>query len=308
MPELPEVETIRRDLESHIIDHQITSVHVLSPKTALPNAAFFKDALLGKKVVCIDRRGKLLIFCIQKKAAPKKKTASQINYLLVHLKMTGQLIYSDAKQVLAGGHSYGKMDKTRISSSRSGNDKLPNSHTRVIIEFSGRATLYFNDLRKFGYMKIVSELELNKILNTNYGPEPLTPAFTVSALEKTLQGRKLKIKALLLDQKRISGLGNIYVDEALYAARIKPSRLAGSLSKSEIKILHHEINRIIKAAVKNRGTTFSDYVDSSGKKGNFSRYLQVYGKQGSTCPSCGSSISKIKLAGRGTHYCPKCQV
>lgn len=307
MPELPEVETIRRDLEGHLVGRRITSVQVFSPKTALPNAAFFKEALSGRKITKIERRGKLLIFGLNKSKLLKEKREFGKDYLLVHLKMTGQLIYSDNKQVLAGGHSYGKSGSDRINSSSSGSGTLPNPHTRVVFGFSGGAVLYFNDLRKFGYMKVVSQKELDLILASNYGPEPLTAAFTVLALTKALQGKRVKVKALLLDQRKIAGLGNIYVDEALYAARISPSRLAGSIKEAEIKLLHREINRIIKTAVKHRGTTFSNYVDSKGVKGNFSRFLKVYGLQGNICAVCGGNIAKIKLGGRGTHYCPKCQ-
>lgn len=308
MPELPEVETIRRDLESHLLSRRITSVQVLSLKTALPNAAFFKDALLGRKIVKIERRGKLLIFGLNKISSSRGRRAADADYLLVHLKMTGQLIYSDIKKILAGGHSYGKANDVRINSNRLAGETLPNSHTRVIISFTGGAVLYFNDLRKFGYMKLVSQEELVLILASNYGPEPLTTTFTITAFTNALKGKKVKIKALLLDQKRVAGLGNIYVDEALYAARIHPGRLAGSLKGAEIKLLHREINRIIKAAVKYRGTTFSNYVDSRGAKGNFSRFLKVYGLKGSICSICKGNIAKIKLAGRGTHYCPKCQI
>jgi formamidopyrimidine-DNA glycosylase len=291
MPELPEVETIRRDLAALLVGRKVSAVQILSAKTAQPNAAFFIKHLSGRKLVGIERRGKLLIFRLN-------PVRLRPDYLLIHLKMTGQLIYIDRKARVAGGHSL---------ESNSVGGELPNKHTRAIIGFTGGGRLFFNDLRKFGYLKLVSRPELEKILDNNYGPEPLTKTFTADFLSSVLRGRKIKIKAALLDQKLIAGLGNIYVDESLYAARIKPQRLAGSLKPAETRKLWSEINRIIKKAIEYRGTTFSDYVDSRGRKGNFSRWLQVYGRKGGACPNCHKPLLKTKVAGRGTHYCQYCQ-
>jgi len=296
MPELPEVETIRRDLAVVLSGQTISAIHIFSPKTVQPAAAFFKKSLVGQKVVKIERRGKLLIF-----ALADSKRVAQVKFLLIHLKMTGQLIYRDRKQEIAGGHSIGKASFLEAV----GN--LPNKHTRVIIELQSGGRLFFNDLRKFGYLKIVSQTELDKILKNNYGPEPLTPEFSLSSLQATLRNKKTKIKALLLDQKRIAGLGNIYVDESLFAAKIRPERLAGSLKTAEVKKLWQAINQVIKLAIKHRGTTFNNYRDSDGRKGNYSRFLQVYGKRGEACPVCGRPLVRIKVAGRGTHYCAHCQ-
>lgn len=306
MPELPEVETIRRDLDQRLAGRRVVSVDILSPKTALPSAAFFIKHLSGRTIVGLDRRGKLLIvrlFPLKGKRSP----LGVASYLLIHLKMTGQLIYIDAERKIAGGHS---LSATRLGESAwqsAVGGELPGKHTRAILSLSGGARLYFNDLRKFGYLKLVSSQELDRLIHVNYGPEPLMPDFTPTALSAALSGKKVSVKALLLDQKRIAGLGNIYVDEVLYAARINPRRLAGSLRPREIGKLHSAINRIIGLAIKHRGTTFSDYVDSSGTRGNFSRFLKVYGRQGGRCGICRGPITKIKLAGRGTHYCPSCQ-
>jgi formamidopyrimidine-DNA glycosylase len=144
-------------------------------------------------------------------------------------------------------------------------------------------------------------------LSANYGPEPLTPEFTAQKLVQILKNKTTKIKATLLDQKLIAGLGNIYVDESLWAAQILPDRASSSLVGSEVKKLWQAIQRIIKQAISQRGTTFSDYRDSQGRRGNFSRYLQVYGRQGENCRRCGQPLQKRKLAGRGTHYCAHCQ-
>ena len=298
MPELPEVETIARDLSENLGDQPIISLDLISPKSAQNAPSFFKKILIGNSFKKVSRRGKLLIFELKN---------GQF-FLLIHLKMTGQLIYIDKKTRLAGGHSLNDRSNQKNGSFLdSVGGKLPNKHTRVIIGFRNGARLFFNDLRRFGYLKIVNDAELKRILENNYGPEPLAPDFSIQYLEKLLAKRKTKIKALLLDQKLVAGLGNIYVDEALFASGIRPERLAQSLKKAEIKKLFLAINTLIKKAIKHRGTTFSNYVDSKGKKGNYSRFLKVYGRKNEECSVCGAKIIKIKMAGRGTHYCPNCQ-
>lgn len=294
MPELPEVETIRRDLESSLVGCKLVSSEILFEKTARNGAAFFEDALVGKTLKNVSRRGKLLIL----------QFASD-TFLLVHLKMTGQLIYIKGKKKITGGHSLSKKNENNFLSSIGGT--LPNKHTRAIFSFSGGGKLFFNDLRKFGYLKIVDKKELDLIIENNYGPEPLEAALNFSYLSKIIKGKKTKIKALLLDQKLVSGLGNIYVDEVLFAAGVLPQRLAGTLNEEEIKKLLKAINSIIKKAILHRGTTFSDYRDSEGKKGNFSTFLQVYGRGKELCKKCGKPLNKTKIAGRGSHYCLNCQ-
>jgi formamidopyrimidine-DNA glycosylase len=297
MPELPEVETIRRDLVESIIGSEIVAVKILYLKTAKNKAAFFVKALEGHKIEEINRIGKLLILKIKQKNGENESL-----HLLVHLKMTGQLILVSKGKKTVGGHS---LSEDSFESSVGG--ELPNRHTRIIIEFKNGDRLFFNDLRKFGYLKIVDELELEKIIAKGYGPEPLSLKLSVKYLTEKLRNKKKNIKAFLLDQKMIAGLGNIYVDESLFLAKIRPMRLAGSLNESEIKLLYQSINKIIKKAIENRGTTFNNYVDSSGRKGNFSRLLNVYGRGKLPCPTCKKEIIKTKLAGRGTHYCGYCQ-
>jgi formamidopyrimidine-DNA glycosylase len=297
MPELPEVETIRRDLAASIAGQEISAVKLLFLKTAKNKAAFFVGALEGHKVEEVGRTGKLLILKIKKKGTEKTQ-----NYLLVHLKMTGQLILVAGVKKIGGGHSLGGN-----SFADSVGGELPNKYTRAIIEFYGGAKLFFNDLRKFGYLKIVNEEELTRVLVAGYGPEPLTSGFSPAYLSAKLKNKKKNIKAFLLDQKIIAGLGNIYVDESLFLAGIKPMRVASSLKALEIKKLYQEINKVIKKAIASRGTTFNNYVDSAGKKGNFSRLLKVYGRGKLPCPKCQRPLIKTKLAGRGTHYCDYCQ-
>ncbi|HZJ41151.1 MAG TPA: bifunctional DNA-formamidopyrimidine glycosylase/DNA-(apurinic or apyrimidinic site) lyase [Candidatus Saccharimonadales bacterium] len=297
MPELPEVETIRRDLTVSIIGQEINAVKLIFLKTAKNKAAFFVKQLVGHKITEIGRTGKLLILKIKKKVTEKEQ-----RYLLVHLKMTGQLILTSGTKKIGGGHS---LSGNSFADSVGG--ELPNKYTRAIIEFKNKMRLFFNDLRKFGYLKIVDGQELKRIIAVGYGPEPLMPKFSAVYLADKLKNKKKNIKAFLLDQKMIAGLGNIYVDESLFMAGIKPMRIAASLKSAEIKKLYQEINKVIKKAIINRGTTFNNYVDSAGKKGNFSRLLKVYGRGKSPCLKCGRPLIKTKLAGRGTHYCDYCQ-
>jgi formamidopyrimidine-DNA glycosylase len=292
MPELPEVETVRRDLEAQLINKKIKSIEVLNPGTVGGNPLKLSEALSSTSFTDISRRGKLLIF----------KSSHPDLFLLVHLKMTGQLIYLFKNQIAAGGHSL-----SSHSFEKAVGGELPNKHTRVIITFKDSSRLFFNDLRKFGYMRLASKEELNKIVTNNYGPEPLGKLFILSDFSARLKKRHISIKAALLDQKMVAGLGNIYVDEVLYEAGVRPMRLASSVKEAEIAKIYKAIKRILTLAIKNRGTTFSNYVDGSGHKGNFSKKLQVYGHGNSPCPQCGLAIIKTKIAGRGTHYCVHCQ-
>jgi len=300
MPELPEVETIRRDLATCILRKEICAIKILNPKTVQNEAVFFIKSLVGKKFVDIGRRGKLLYLKISPSSKLKNKKSSM--YLLIHLKMTGQLIYDNLKDKVVGGHS---LSSDSISQAIGG--ALPNRHTRLFFKFNDKSLLYFNDLRKFGYLKIVNSEELEKILKNNYGPEPLTKEFTFSVFAGLLEGKKTKIKTLLLDQKSIAGLGNIYVDESLFAAKISPLRLAGQIKSSEAKKLFQSINQIIKQAIESCGTTFNNYVDAKGRKGRFALKLKVYGRKGLPCFYCHKPLVRIKLTGRGTHYCSNCQ-
>lgn len=290
MPELPEVETIRRDL-GVLVGHKIAALKILNPKTAQPSAAFLKNHLLGQKIEAVNRTGKLLILSLRNGY-----------FLLIHLKMTGQLIYQTGKRKIYGGHSLNGQAKEGAVGG-----ELPNKHTRAIFNFSKGGQLFFNDLRKFGYVKLVDRAELDRIVSANYGPEPLTKEFTLKKFAAIFPSRRVNLKALLLNQKLVAGLGNIYVDESLFRAGIRPERLAQSLNKKEIALLFKAINNVIRQAIKYRGTTFSDYQDANGRAGNFSRHLQVYGRYKQPCLKCGRPVSKIKLAGRGTHYCQYCQ-
>ncbi|HQB51025.1 MAG TPA: DNA-formamidopyrimidine glycosylase [bacterium] len=285
MPELPEVQTIVNDLNKILLNKKIIQVEVLDSRLAFLKKS---PALLGQTIVSITRRAKHLVFLL-----------ANNNYLVIHLKMTGQLIWLDNSTWLAGGHP------TKDLSQK--NNHWPNKSTRVIFNFSDSSQLFFNDTRRFGWIKLMSPLEWQNY-QERLGIEPLDGQLTVDFLQKLIHKHpRSKIKTLLLNQQYLVGLGNIYVDESLFAARIKPDRLALSLDKNELKLLQKNIITILKSAIARRGTSFSDYRDSRGQKGNFSEKLQVYGRNGQACYQCGQSLQKIKLNGRGTHFCPICQ-
>lgn len=286
MPELPEVETIRHDLEKRIVSKKITDVVVVAKQSVHYPVDKFKKVLIGDKIKSINRRGKLLHFSFQK----------GLLFLLIHLKMTGQLIYRQKRKITAGGHSLGKIDF-----------ELPNKFTRVVVKFNDGSELFFNDLRRFGYLKLVPAEEKDKILQKSFGIEPLTPDFIYLSFVRLFEKRKTNIKALLLNQKLIAGLGNIYADEVCFCAGVRPDRRVDKITEGEKKKLFNCIPKILQLAIKNRGTTFNSFVDSDGKSGNHVNFLKVYGRGGEKCRRCGGTIKKIRLAGRGTHFCLKCQ-
>lgn len=285
MPELPEVETIRRDLSKKILNKKIKNIYIGKKRIVRNEEQDFLQVLNGNKFVEIDRVGKLLIFVLQ----------SGKKYLLVHLKMTGQLIYCHQGKYIAGGHSLPKIG-----------DALPNKYSHVIFTFADNSKLFFNDMRQFGYLEVADKEKLEKIKN-KFGIEPLTSNYKLAKLKIILKKRSAPVKAVLLDQKVIAGIGNIYADEILFFARIRPERKANSLSDEEIKRVYAGSQKIIKDAIKFRGTTFNDYVDAQGNVGSFVKFLKVYGRKGEKCYLCKGFVKKIKLAGRGTHFCPSCQ-
>lgn len=283
MPELPEVETIKNDLKEKILNKKITETVVRKKGIIRGSALKFSQILENNSFVDIGRIGKLIIFKL-----------NQGGFMLVHLKMTGQLVYEFGSALVAGGHFTDNFQT------------LPNKHSHVIFKFKDGSELYYNDLRQFGFLEIVDQKTL-EIIKDKYGLEPLTSNFTLENFKKALAGRRVAVKAALLNQSIIAGIGNIYADEILFAAGIAPYRGVNSLSERELKNIFQAISAILKKAIKYRGTTFSNYVDSSGRKGGFSRFLRAYGRGGQKCHKCGQVIKKVKLAGRGTSYCENCQ-
>lgn len=279
------------------MNNKIVQVLVIKNKAVNFETKYFVQALRGNEIRGIDRRGKLMIFRLKKSLEISKKR--EITSVLAHLKMTGQLIYEkqvkDRLEVIAGGHKLTEDDFC-----------LPNKHTQIIFTFAGGGKLFFNDLRRFGYMKIATNSEVEKVL-LGFGIEPLTANFTYENFLAALGKRKVSIKVALLDQKKIAGIGNIYADEICFCAKVLPMRQVSTLTANEKKNIFDCIPKIIKMAIKHRGTTFKNYLDSSGKKGNYTDFLRVFDRGGEKCMRCDGVIKKIKSNGRGTHFCSGCQ-
>lgn len=271
-------------MQAKILHKTIQAVQVNKRRMILGSASSFVKLLRSKRIVGIDRVGKLLIL---KLSLPGK-------YLLVHLRMTGQLIYQDKNSIIAGGHNFPKIEK------------LPNKYSHIIIRFKDNSHLYFNDLRQFGYVQIVGEKEKNKIRD-KFGIEPLSDDFSWLNFQRIFTNKKIKLKALLLNQEQIAGIGNIYADEICWRARILPWRETHKISLAELKKLFNVSKKVLARAIAKGGTTFSDYRTAEGKRGGYRAQLQVYGRQNLKCKRCGQAVKKIKSAGRGTHFCGHCQ-
>ncbi len=286
MPELPEIETIRSGLSRFVLNKEIFAFKFFDKKLCPDCKANFR----GDSFSMVERIGKLLVFSFKK---------SDLK-LLIHLKMTGQLIFCNYKKIiLAGGHSDKRKDDFNCDSLR---------HLRFEISFKDKDKLCLNDARRFAYLKIVNNVNFLEI-KKRFGLEPLEKEFNFLSFSLLLEKRARKnIKAFLLDQSLIAGIGNIYADESLFASRISPLRKVASLNNKEKKSLFLNIKRILKLAVEKRGTTFSDYLDLEAKSGSFLRLLKVYARDGQKCKKCDSLVKKIRLVGRGTHYCPACQI
>lgn len=285
MPELPEVDTIKSGLNRHILNKKIVKIKVTKPKLVRNNLAVFKKTLQQNSIINIDRIGKLLIFDL----------SDQKNHILAHLKMTGQLIYILDQEMIAGGHETKNLES------------LPNKYSHIIFDFQDGSRLFFNDLRQFGYMHLVGSAHKEKVVQ-KYGIEPGATNFTLENFQKIFARRQGILKAILLNQNIISGIGNIYADEICFEAGVLPNRRADSLANLEIKKLYAACQAVIKKAIKYGGTTFRDYRQSDGNTGNFIKYLKVYHRQGQKCLKCKKNIiKKIKVAGRSTHFCATCQ-
>lgn len=286
MPELPEVETVRIQLTHKIVGKEISGVEVFHQKTVGFDEAI-EDRLVGKTFSEIDRIGKLLIFSFD---------GEDDVFLLAHLKMTGQFFYVERDgEVTGGGHSMAAADL-----------ELPNSHTRVSFHFTDHTTMHFNDMRLFGYTKL-ADAKTVEVAKAGFGPEPIDPEFDCEWFVTELRKKKTPVKAALLNQAFVAGLGNIYVDEALWRARVRPMRKANRVTKAEAAILCKAAGDVMRESIEVGGTTFQHFRDTGGENGNFTDYLQVFGQQGKACSRCGGIIEKTRCAGRGTHYCPSCQ-
>lgn len=286
MPELPEVETVRLGLLHRLKGRKLTTITVHHQKS-IANDSTFAKKIKNQTIEHIDRIGKLMIFSF---------VGENNLFLLAHLKMTGQFLFLDTNgNVGGGGHSLSPTDT-----------HLPNRHTRISFVLDNGTRLFFNDMRLFGYVKIATKEEV-ATARAQFGPEPIHNEFDIDYFIKGLKRRKTSVKAALLDQSFVAGLGNIYVDEALFAAKVRPTRRADKVTKAEAIALAKAAGDIMNKSITVGGTTFQHFVDTGGQNGNYTDYLQVFGKQGTPCPRCGTTIKKIRCAGRGTHYCPNCQ-
>jgi formamidopyrimidine-DNA glycosylase len=288
MPELPEVETVKRGLQGLLIDHVITSVDHDWPKSFPNNPEDVKAFMVGARVVAVERRAKVLLIELSSKYS-----------LVIHLKMTGQLVYrADDDTVRFGA---GHPTESLVG-------QLPDKSTRVTVMLDG-AKLFFNDQRKFGWVRLLPTTEVPNIdFMKKVGPEPLSTDFTAAVLFERLQRRKnTSIKAALLDQTVLAGVGNIYADESLWGAKIHPETKVNQLTRAQVTLLHSELQSVLQLAIEKGGSTDKNYVNAEGKKGSYMSFARVFRREGQPCPRCGTVIKKTKVAGRGTHTCPKCQ-
>ena len=273
MPELPEVETIRRDLEPLVMGRRIVAVDV--DEATLPLLAgattdieALRTSLVGRTFASAGRRGKYLLFGLD-----------DGNTLVVHLRMTGRLVW-------------------RCSGAPS------EPYQRAVISLDNGYDLRWSDLRKFGTWRIVSD---PASVITKLGPEPIDADFSLAVFRTALRGRTAPVKAVLLDQRRVAGLGNIYVDEALFEAGIRPDTPAGDVPEAALRRLFASARAVLERGIEHRGASFKDYVDGQGEQGTQHMYVKVFRRDGKPCYTCGSTIERSVVGGRGTHFCPKCQ-
>ena len=286
MPELPEVETVARGLRRLIVGKNIVKVSHDNAKSFPNSLVEVNNFMVGANIGGVRRRAKVIIIDLDDSWS-----------LVAHLKMTGQMVYR-GEENWGAGHP---------------NDdflaELPVRATRVQIEFSDGSKLFFNDQRKFGWMKLLPTAEIkNMPFFVKVGPEPHEDSFTLeNFIDRFKRKKRSAIKAALLDQSVIAGVGNIYADESLWRAQIHPETRVESLDSSEFKRLYEAVRYVMNLSIEKGGSTARNYVNADGGKGNYLDYANVFRKEGSLCARCGSEIIKTRVAGRGTHICPVCQ-
>ena len=273
MPELPEVETIRSRLEPVLAGRRIERVEISDPRLTRPEPPDGVGAILeGERVTAVLRRGKYLIVGFESG-----------RHLLVHLRMTGSFRHAAA----------GDLER--------------NPHGRAVVTLDDGSDVVYRDVRRFGTWLVLEPGELEEYLRERLGVEPLGPGFTTARLASELAGRKAPVKVVLLDQRAVAGVGNIYADEALWRARIHPLRPALSLAGAEVSSLRTALRKALEVGIARQGATLRDYRDPSGARGAMQDAFKVYGREGEPCGRCGTPIEKTRAAGRGTWYCPACQ-
>lgn len=286
MPELPEVETVRAGLQRLLPGRVVADVSFDWPKS-FPNAVVDVDAYLrGALVAGVRRRAKVLLIDLD--------TA---HTLVIHLKMTGQLVFR-GEQAFGAGHPNDSLV-----------GMLPDKSTRVTLTFSDGSHLYFNDQRKFGWMRLLPTIEVENLdFFKKVGPEPLAADFSWQQFRDRFQRRqKTTIKAALLDQTVVAGVGNIYADESLWGAKIHPTTLVANVPDVKFKALFNSLRDVLQLSIEKGGSTDKNYVDAEGRRGSYLAFANVFRREDQPCPRCGTTIIKTRVAGRGTHLCPNCQ-
>ncbi len=274
MPELPEVETVRARLEPELVGRRLERVEIHDPRLTRPfDPARVAAELEGERIAAVDRRGKYLVVRFESGRV-----------LLIHLRMTGNLLHGRGDWLAAD-----------------------DPHRRAVVRLDDGSDVAYRDVRRFGTWLLVEPNELERYLGDRVGREPLERSFTTKRLAEALAGRRTPVKAAILDQRRLAGVGNIYADEALWRARIHPQRPAGELGPEELKALHRGIRTALKAGIERQGATLRDYRTPDGGSGAMQHEFKVYGREGEPCDRCGTPIERIRAAGRGTWYCPNCQ-
>ncbi len=316
MPELPEVETVKTGLARLIVGNKITATWHDTAK-GFPNAPDdVAQFLVGSKVIEIKRRAKVLLIELDSSYS-----------LMIHLKMTGQLVFV-AKNLVNGSrykvngrapedqttnyHLPNIKDEVRFGAGHPNDsliNDLPDKSTRVIFDFDDGSKLFFNDQRKFGWVKLLPTTEVPNIdFMKRVGPEPLGSDFTSSQFRGRIRRRaNTNIKAVLLDQTVIAGVGNIYADESLWGAKIHPTSLVKNIGDAKLNTLFNELRSVLELAIAKGGSSNHTYVNAEGKKGSYMSFARVFRREKLPCPRCGTGIEKSRVAGRGTHTCPKCQ-
>jgi formamidopyrimidine-DNA glycosylase len=287
VPELPEVETVRIGL-ARLLPGRVVAAVAHDTDKSFPNAAGdVQEFLNGAKIVGVRRRAKVLIIDL-----------STDYSLVIHLKMTGQLVFDSRNEHFGAGHPSGSLV-----------GDLPDKSTRVTLEFKDGSKLFFNDQRKFGWMRLLPTIEIPNIdFMKKVGPEPLDAGFSWQAMRDRLQRRKnTNIKAALLDQSVIAGVGNIYADESLWGAKLHPTTLVRDIPDTGFKALHKALVDVLRLSISKGGSSNHTYVDAEGQKGSYMTFANVFRREGQQCSRCGDIIIKTRVAGRGTHLCPTCQ-
>lgn len=305
MPELPEVETVRLGLAGLLPGRTVAEVTYDWPKGFPNTEGDVRAFLVGAAITAVRRRAKVLIIDL---------TTSYS--LVIHLKMTGQLVFVGtpqrssviSRQSLGAGDYSERFGAGHPSSSLVGD--LPDKSTRVTLTFADGSRLFFNDQRKFGWMRLLPTLEIAQLdFFKKVGPEPLAATFTAPDFVMRLMRRpKSAIKAVLLDQTVVAGIGNIYADESLWGAKIHPETKVKDVPPDKLTSLFTELQAVLRLAIEKGGSTDRNYVNHEGKRGSYLSFARVFRREGQSCPRCGTLIQKLRVAGRGTHICPSCQI